>query len=91
MINPDPIKTSVKLVKNDINNIKTSCNSNVLCHLIMTAAKFTALNELVHNLELMIKPDKGGAVVIIDTIKYVAEASRQMGDSNVYRVLYNNL
>lgn len=54
----------------------------------MSKSEFNALNELVHDHSLTIKPAyKGGSVVVMDMSQYVAEASRQISDENVYRKL----
>lgn len=54
----------------------------------MTMDEFVALIELVHNFDVTIKPaDKGSAVVVMDTSKYIAEAMIQLIDGDVYRLL----
>lgn len=52
-----------------------------------------ALNELVHDDELTIKPaDKGGAIVVMDTVKYKQELLGQLEDRNVYKMVdYNHI
>ena len=44
-----------------------------------------ALDELAKNKDIKImKADKGGAVVVIDTIEYNAKALRLLNDQNTY-------
>ncbi|CAJ0955110.1 unnamed protein product [Ranitomeya imitator] len=54
----------------------------------MTGEEYRALQELVHDDDIIIKPaDKGGAVVIMDKGKYIAEINRQIRDETVYQRL----
>ena len=45
-----------------------------------------AIKQLSKNNEITIKPaDKGGAIVIMNTLDYIKEADRQLSDSNTYK------
>lgn len=44
----------------------------------MNKAELTALEELSKNPNINCKQDKGGAVVVWDTKKYLEEANRQL-------------
>ncbi|CAJ0950515.1 unnamed protein product, partial [Ranitomeya imitator] len=47
--------------------------------------EFVALQGLVHDNDIVIKPaDKGGAVVVLDKSMYIGEIMRQLQDENVY-------
>lgn len=72
-------------VKNDIKDFQSSHDFTRFKHPNITGGEFQALGGLVYNHDLTIKPaDKGGGVVVMDTSQYVAEARRQLGDSEVY-------
>lgn len=54
----------------------------------MTRDELRALDELSSNPKITIKQaDKGGAIVVWDTKKYIAEANRQLSDTEVYQSL----
>lgn len=47
-----------------------------------------AMADLCERIDITIKPaDKGGAVVVMDTIKYIAEADNQLNNSSFYKRL----
>ena len=50
-----------------------------------------AIKTLVDNDKITIKPtDKGGQIVIQDTIDYIKECKRQLGDTTYYKRLYTD-
>ena len=52
----------------------------------LTQEEKEAIRELANNDRITIKPaDKGGAIVIQDTDKYISEAVRQLDNRNHYR------
>ena len=51
-----------------------------------------AINSLRSDRSIIIKSaDKGGAVVIMDTIKYIEEAMRQLNNTAHYEEIQENL
>lgn len=78
----------IPLVKKDIQALRASgeCMGFQQCN--MTSDELRAIDELVHNHDFTIKPvDKGGGVMVMDMVKYIAEANRQLADQDVYRPL----
>ena len=62
-----------------------SSNLKALCHRNISREEQKALENLRNYDDIVIKQaDKGSAVVILDKGKYVAEAMRQLNDSEVY-------
>ena len=54
--------------------------------------QFTALNELKNDQTITLKPaDKGGAIVIMDTIDYMREADRQLSNTTFYKEVKKDL
>ncbi|CAJ0965914.1 unnamed protein product [Ranitomeya imitator] len=71
----------------DIEEIRNGA-SDKFKHPNITREEFVALQELVHDGDIIIKPaDKGGAVLIMDKIKYLAEIDGQLRDEKVYQKL----
>ena len=58
----------------------------------ITLAERKAIEQLISNRDIIIKPaDKGSGVVIMNTSDYVFEAYRQLNDINFYQALDNDL
>ncbi|XP_040292328.1 oocyte zinc finger protein XlCOF22-like [Bufo bufo] len=88
VINEPAIEAYVAAVKSDIQRLKMMHSVQPFSHPNVTADEMVALNELKHDPELTIKAaDKGGAVVVLDTHKYIAEIMRQFGDNTIYRLI----
>ncbi|CAJ0960092.1 unnamed protein product [Ranitomeya imitator] len=76
-----------RVVRRDIEEIRDGV-SDKFKHPNVTREEYKALQELVHDDDIIIKPaDKGVAVVIIDKSKYIAEINRQLRDEMVYQKL----
>ncbi|CAJ0951069.1 unnamed protein product, partial [Ranitomeya imitator] len=74
-------------VKRNIEVIRDGA-SEKFKHPNISGEEYRALQELVHDDDIIIKPaDKGGAVVIMDKGKYIAEINRQLRDEMVYQRL----
>jgi len=70
------------VTKNEEPYIKSQVSPN------LTLKQIHTIRELRNNAELIIKPaDKGGAVVVMATELYRAEALRQLNDTNYYEPL----
>ena len=66
---------------------KSSHPQDVKVHNINTKQR-KALRELAKDKSLTIKPaDKGGSIVVMDTLKYIAEGNRQLSDNVTYQKL----
>ncbi|CAJ0941725.1 unnamed protein product [Ranitomeya imitator] len=76
-----------RIVRSEVEEIRSEATCEFRYPNI-TKEEFVGLQELVHDDDIIIKPaDKGGAVVIMDRLKYIAEINRQLGDENVYKKL----
>ncbi|CAJ0967333.1 unnamed protein product [Ranitomeya imitator] len=76
-----------RAVRRDIEEIRDGV-SEKFKHPNISSEEYMALQELVHDDDIIIKPaDKGGAVVIMDRLKYIAEINRQLRDEMVYQRL----
>lgn len=81
-----PVETFVNLVKRDINLLKIQHEGLPPKHSNLTHREEITLQTLTDNPSLTIKlADKGGGIVVMDTLKYVEEANRQLSDTLVYQ------
>lgn len=88
MIQCPAIETYINLVKSEVECLKQIENNKPLSHPNLSSAEIQALQELDQNQNLTIKSaDKGGGVVVMDTVNYISEITRQLSDSDVYKVL----
>ncbi|XP_077137236.1 uncharacterized protein LOC143798719 [Ranitomeya variabilis] len=86
-VNSAIISAFEKVVKREIEELKNGATKEFK-HPNVTKEEFEALQELVHDGDMIIKPaDKGGAVVIMDKLKYIAEIDGQLKDEKVYQKL----
>lgn len=73
------------LVKNEVDQLKMNRAHNQLLYPNMSHDYLQALEELTNNGAITIKQaDKGGVVVVWNTVDYIEEAMRQLNDTNVY-------
>ena len=82
------VQTYIEAVKNDLTQEPTTnpTRSN------LSPAERKAMEELSQREDIIIsKADKGGAVVIQEVDDYVAEANRQLGDSEYYKRIDHDL
>ena len=81
--NHHSIETFINLVEKDINDSKNEPKK--------TKAIRKALKQLEKRQDIIISnDDKGGAVVIMDTDKYIEESDRQLSDRTNYKKLQND-
>lgn len=72
------------LVKNDIITLKNNVIDSIK-HPNITREEINALQELSKNDRITVKPaNKGGAIVIMTTIKYIQEIRSQLYETSVY-------
>ena len=77
------------MVEKDINDAKNKPKKRPKQNL--TKGELEALKQLEKRQDIAISnADKGGAVVIMDTDKYIEEVDRQLSDSTNYKKLQNN-
>ena len=82
--NHHSVDTFIDLVNNDIKQL----NSKQDIHNNLSPKEKEALKNLHNRTDIIItKADKGGAVVIMDTETYIAEAERQLNDTFYYKRL----
>ncbi|CAJ0921621.1 unnamed protein product [Ranitomeya imitator] len=87
MVNSAVINAFEKAVRGEIEELRNGAISKFK-HPNITVEESRALKELVHDGDIIIKPaDKGGAVVIMDRQKYIAEIESQLRDDKVYHKL----
>lgn len=78
-IQSNAIDAYIDAVKKDIKALRCSSENLRFSHPNMSKCEFEALDELVHNHDLTIKPaDKGGGIVVMDTSQYIEEAMSQL-------------
>lgn len=88
MVQSSSIDTIIDLIKQDINMLKISDTFASFKHTNITKEEIQVLDELPRNGNITIKPaHKGGGVVNLNTSDYIAEATRQLMDKDVYRLL----
>ena len=84
--NHHSIETFIDIVQKDIDKMKQENLIEVKHNL--TKGEQLALDELSKRDDILItNADKGGAVVILDTEKYIKEAERQLNDIKNYKML----
>ncbi|OCT74329.1 hypothetical protein XELAEV_18033295mg [Xenopus laevis] len=77
------METFKQLVNNDLENLNDKKIQNNL-----NREEKEILKNLTNNKNIVIKPaDKGGGIVVMDTIKYKLEIERQLSDSETYNKL----
>ncbi|XP_056425917.1 uncharacterized protein LOC130367520 [Hyla sarda] len=77
------VETYCQIVQREISQLRSA--ETRLKHPNLTSVEIEALNVLVRDHDLVIKPaDKGGGVVVMDRDKYIQEAYRQLQDSSTY-------
>ncbi|XP_075720400.1 olfactory receptor 6B9-like [Rhinoderma darwinii] len=84
----DILEGFITSVKKDTHLLRTKLDSQGehLVHPNLIRDEMIALQELVHNDDLVIKPtNKGGVIVIMDRLMNVGELKRQLNDSEVYK------
>ena len=92
--NPTPSKNTtlesfIVLVKIDV---QRAASTNIPTHYNLTPAEQGAIQEIKENDDIVIKPvDKGSAVVVMDKVDYLEEASRQVTDERFYKKLDSDL
>ena len=87
--NHHSIDAFINLVEKDINDAKNEPKKRPKENL--TKGELGALQQLEKSQDIIISnADKGGAVVIMDTHKYIEEADRQLSDSTTYKKLQND-
>ncbi|XP_066453998.1 uncharacterized protein [Eleutherodactylus coqui] len=88
--NVHAIETYVGLVNRDVQKLRSS-HTNVRYHNNLNYVERQALSGLSLDRSITIKPaDKGGAVVVMDSVKYEQEIYRQLNDTTVYELLTCN-
>ena len=81
-----PIHLEAFILANEIDLNKTIGRSPIGHNI--THDENTALNSLLNNHDIVIKPaDKGGAIVILNRADYIAEGERQLSDLGFYNPL----
>ncbi|XP_040275495.1 zinc finger protein 250-like [Bufo bufo] len=84
--NIDVIEAYIALVKKGMQKLREQSQTRFKSNLTRTERE--TLNKLSNRDEITIKPaDKGGAIVIMDTVKYEQEIQRQLDDASVYRLV----
>ena len=82
--NHHTVETFISLVNNDLMGMKPKSKLPEN----LTNKEKQALDTLRNRTDIVItKADKGGAVVIMDTESYIAEAERQLNDTKYYKTL----
>ncbi|CAJ0933772.1 unnamed protein product [Ranitomeya imitator] len=82
---PAAIDAFEKVVTMEVEELRNK-NEGTYRHPNILKEEFLALQELVHDGDIIIKPaDKGGAVVVMDRSMYLTEVSRQLADTEVYQ------
>ena len=77
------------MVEKDINDAKNELKKRPKQNL--TKGELEELKQLEKRLDIIISnADEEGAVVIMDTDKYIGEADRQLSDSTNYKKLQND-
>lgn len=73
-------------MKNDISRIRQSSESGIVSHNMMIAES-SAIKRLTQDNTLTIEPaDKGGTIVVMDSLQYTQEIQRQLNNCNVYDI-----
>lgn len=86
IVNNSSINTYCRLVEQEAMSVYTRQTNHIQKNLTRTEEQ--ALNELMKDSSLVIKPaDKGGAVVVLDYEKYKEEIQRQLSNERFYRKL----
>ncbi|XP_040296015.1 uncharacterized protein LOC121007839 [Bufo bufo] len=89
VINEPSVDAYISAVRQGISELRLSSTGKPdFRYPNLTTAEIEALESLRSDPTLTLKPaDKGGAVVVMDTTKYVHEIMRQLNDPQVYRIL----
>ena len=83
------VQTYIQKVKQDLQNEAYEAPNN---HPNLSQGELEALKSLSERDDIIIsKADKGGAVVIQDVESYIAEANRQLGDTEYYKKVEKDL
>jgi len=83
------LETYITAVRNDILTKISTSRKHTTPNL--TKSEKDTLKHLKEQKDIIIKPaDKGGAIVIMDKSQYIAEANRQLEDTNFYKPLRSN-
>ncbi|CAJ0928451.1 unnamed protein product [Ranitomeya imitator] len=90
--NDHPVETFIELIDREVDLFKQDVSRGKLyCPVNMTNLEQQALDSLIKDKELVVKPaDKGGAIVIMDQRDYLAEIHRQLADRTIYEPLSHN-
>ena len=80
--NSASLDTFINVISHEINSHKKTKNTTSN----LTPGEINALTELRNNTSIIIKPaDKGGAIVILNRLDYIAEGLRQLNNTEFYR------
>lgn len=86
-----PIETFISVVRRNIGKLRTERERESLKHPNLTTNEIRAMKSLTGDPRLTIKPaDKGGAIDLHDTSQNIAEALRQLADTEEYHILPSN-
>lgn len=83
------LDTFINLVKTDLGKLRDQIRDSGVRYPNITQEEISALKELADNQNITNKlADKDGAIVIMDTHKYMGEIRRQLADTNVYQITF---